>query len=793
VVHDSRDEHATPPVRADYWTIFLVSAAILLYQIALTRVLSVVVWYHFAFLTISLVMLGLGAPGVWFSFVRRPLRMLPGFLLASAITVPLSVALIVHYGALLLDQSIGYIALCVIPATLSLGGSVCLLLMKASGPAVARMYGTDLLGASLGAALVIPLMHQVSTPQLAAACGLLPLAGLALQGRSLAPLSLALALVLLAVSIHGEAYRITRSKSYDESVVAPIYEKWSPTARIAVFDERFFVVANQPMGFNWGRGAKFPRQAATQIRQYWLEQDGSAGTPITAFDGDLSGLEHLFYDVTTLGYQLRPPRDVAIIGTGGGRDILSALFSGATSVHAVELNPHIIDAVSERFGEFSGDVYHRPGVTAVADEGRSFMTRVDERFDLVQISLTDSWAASAAGAFALAENNLYTVEAFQLYLERLGEDGILSTSRWTRELPRLILLAHASLRELGVAEPLRHLAIASASEVATLLISRTPLEPEDLERLDAICQQRGFERVYPPRPGASGKNALYAAIVERAERGDLAPVRAQGIDTRPPTDDRPYFFQSVSPLSNLSLLKQDPVAMTRGLYFNAASTIVLWHAALMVSLLALLLFLVPFARGFRRAGPGEAREPWGNLVRSSLYFAAIGAGFMLLENLLVQRFVLYLGHPSYAVIVILACLLVGMGAGSIASPAFGLHRWQRFGICLPLALVALMVALPSLFAATLGWPLAARVILGCALLAPLGAALGLFFPLGMLRFGDRHKPWYWAVNGIFGVVASVMSLLLAMNWGFTAVGIVSAVAYLLAWWLLRDARRGPAC
>jgi hypothetical protein len=759
------------PEPRDYLTIFLVSAAVMLYQITLTRVLSVVVWYHFAFLTISMVMLGLGAPGVWFAFARNPQRTLPAFLLASGIAVPLSIAVLVEYGTLMLGSSILAIIACVLPVTLSLGGVVCLVLIKASGRHITRMYGVDLLGAGLASVLVIPLMHLVPTPHFAAASGLLPLLSLMQYGRRWRVVGGALALLLVGALFQGDAFRVTRSKGYDETAVPPVYEKWSPTARITVFDESFFYLQPHGAGFSWGRGRKFPKDR--EIQQYWLEQDGSAGTPITRFDGDLTEVEHLLYDVTTVGYQVRPPETVAIIGAGGGRDILSALLAAASDVDAIELNEYTIDAVSNRFGELSGDVYHAPGVHAIASEGRSYLTHSEKSYDLIQISLIDSWAASAAGAFALAENNLYTVEAFELYAERLRSGGVVSTSRWLTEMPRLIVLAHAALRSIGVEDPRRHMMIASARSVGTLLVTKDEVQEQDLRRLDDVCAQRGFVRLYPVPPGEEPPNAFIADTVD----DDLAAMADLGLNVEAPTDDSPYFFHLVSPFTDPSELAEEARKAT-GLPVNVNSTRVLRQAMFGVAILALLLFLLPF---LARVNARQRREPFGHLLRGTLYFAAIGCAFMLMENVLVQRFVLYLGHPSYALTVIVASLLIGMGVGSISSERLGVARLKRGGLLVPLALALLVVGLPPLFAGTLGTPLVLRIAISAALLVPLGGVLGLFFPLGMLCFGDRAKPWYWAINGAFGVVASVMSLALSMDFGFTTVGFLAALGYVVAW------------
>jgi hypothetical protein len=759
------------PDRRDYGSIFLVSCAVMLYQITLTRVLSVVVWYHFAFLTISLVMLGLGAPGIWFALSRKPLGYLRALLLASGIAVPVSVMLVVKFGtAVLINNALG-IALFVLPATLSLGGVICLLLMKASGPAITRMYGVDLLGAGLGAVVVIPLMHVIPTPLLAAAVGFLPLVALAQYPGVMRRVSLLCMALLGLVLVHGDGFQITHSKEYDEKIVRPVFEDWSPIARITVFDESFHVLAANRSGFSWGRGSKFPH--GKRFPQYWLEQDGSAGTPISAFSGDLSQVRHLLYDVTTVGHQLRPPQSVAIIGAGGGRDILSALLVGASEIDAVELNSHTIEAVSERFGDFTGDIYHAPGVTAVANDGRSHLSHTDKTFDLIQISLIDSWAASAAGAFALAENNLYTVEAFELYGSRLNPAGLISTSRWMTEMPRLIVLADASLRAMGIENPRDHIAIISAESVGTLLTSKQPFSAADLKRLGEICAERGFVQLYPVVPGSPAPNRFIASTVHEG----LAPLAASGINTDPPTDDSPYFFHMMSPFS-LPDQMPDEIAAVTGMQLNLESSYLLRIVMLGVTGVSIALFMLPF---LTRLGRVDVEQTGSNLLRATTYFAMIGLGFMLIENVLVQRFVLYLGHPSYATTVIIASLLLGMGAGSVYAERLGIDRLKRRGFLVPLLLLALMTLLPGLFAVTLGLPLALRVLITGTILIPLGAALGVFFPLGMLRFGDRSKPWYWAINGVFGVVASVLSLALSMEIGFSAVGMLAAFGYTVAW------------
>jgi hypothetical protein len=763
-----------PGALYDYITIFLASVALMLFQLTLTRVLSVVVWYHFTFLILSTVMLGLSLPGVWFSLRGVSPKTLSRLLLLGGISIPLSVILIVKFGAAWHSVSIVLVIACILPGMISLGGIICLLLMKAAGASITRMYGVDLLGACLGATLVIPLMNGFPTPQLAAATGFLTLIPLTLRSGFIRCLGWLLIGLLAFLLLGTSVFKVTRSKAYDETVVPPIYEKWSPTARLTVFDERFLFLDGHEYGFSWGRGQSYPRDET--IRHYWLEQDGSAGTPITGFDGDLARQTHLLYDVTSLGLEVFSPDTVAIIGAGGGRDILAALLVGAADIDAIEVNRHTVETVSRRFGEFSGDIYHFPGVNAVIGDGRSHLTRTKKVYDLIEISVTDSWAASAAGAYALAENNLYTVEAFELYLRRLSPGGCLVVNRWLREVPWLVLLADRALTVSGAESPTRHMAIAWAQGLTTMLISKRPLEPETLARFEEVAKERGFTPIYPvPR----GRRAFNPFIVQAVEEGRAA-LDGLGLEIRPAVDDRPYFFHVVSPFGNPDQSFEKAVKAS-DMSFNVQPTVALRNTVFWVCIPALLLLLVLPGWVMERSGvSSKTLLGWG-----SLYFAAIGAGFMLTENVLIQRFVLYLGHPSYATTVIIASLLLGMGLGSMSAFRWGVRRLARWGFLIPFLLALLVVVLPGFFKASLGLPLGARALMSILCLLPVGFSLGVFFPLGMIRFGDELKPWFWALNGFFGVVASVLSLALSMEFGFHTVGFLGAGIYLVAWLALR--------
>ncbi len=755
--------------------IALAAFAVLFFQIAITRVLSVVLWYHWAFLSISLSMLGLGAPGVWFALKPPSSRVLPWLLLLGGLALPAAVLGVLQIGNRFGAWSVLPCMACLLVPFLLLGAAVCHLLLAARGAAVSRMYGADLLGAAAASAVVLPALSTLPTPMVAGLLGILPIGAALLVGgpRLFGALGIA---AIAALAVWGEPFEVRRTKMYDEALVKPMYVRWTPTARLSFFDKLFFR-GDPRAGFGWGFGEKAPTMS---VDQYWMEQDGSAGTPITNFDGDvadMSELNYLFFDVTTVGYQMRPPKRVAVIGGGGGRDILSALLARAEHIDAVELNPGVVDTVSGRFGDFSGDVYHARHVHTHVSEGRSYLTRSPGGYDCIQISLIDSWAATAAGAYSLSENNLYTVEAYRLYLSKLAPDGFVSTSRWilgenSLELFRLLFLNQQALRESGVADPNAHTAVVRGGQVATVITSKRALSADDVARLRGACEERGFHLMYPNTPDPKAP-----ADVPTLLANGPGPLEAYGLLMRPPTDDRPFYFQS------LPIFSAFDTEFARPFGVNAMSV---WSLRWLMGILlvvTLVLFFLPFALG--RALPrGEG------FWRGSLYFAAIGLAFMLIEVPWLQRLVLFVGHPSVAATVTIGALLLGAGAGALMSERTGLRRAQTLWVVAPLLLAACNACMPSLFEYALGWSEAARIALTIVLLLPVGFVLGHFFPLGMLRFGDQNKAWYWALNGACGVLASVCSLALAMAIGFAAVAWVGVGCYVVAGVLIGGRARG---
>jgi hypothetical protein len=749
----------------DYAAIALVSCAVLLFEVLVTRILSVTLSYHFAFLTVSLAMLGLAAPAVWFS-VGEPRRdALPVALYTSAVALPGVVLAIMHLGGFRTREVIFWILMILVPL-IALGASICLLLLRARGADVSRIYAADLAGAAAGALLAVPLLRGLPTPCVVAALGLLPLAAAWLSGSRVSVLSLGYGAVLIASVLWGTPYHLRYTRFYYE-YQPPLYEKWTTTARIAIFDNRFkeFV--------GWGVGGRYRSAAPTP--HLWLDQDGSAGTPILAYTAGSPYPENLAFDVVSAAYPLARPHTACIIGGGGGRDILKALQGGATSVEVVELNPYTVDAVSRVFGAYSGDPYHLPGVRTIIGEGRNHFSRSATTCDVLEVSQIDTFAASAAGAYALTENSLYTIESIQMFWSKLSEHGVLSISRWVSgpawpESVRLVLLEVEALRREGIADPKAHLVAIAAGETANILLFRQPVGPEQIALIRQLAASHDYAVLWPADSGMIDRAPVTRALARGAD--DLI---ALGYDMSPPTDDRPFFFQTLNILTGSSQLARE------GTGEREQSVELLRQLVLRLGGLTAILIFAPFV--FKDRLPRGARR-----VSNTAFFACLGFAFMFVEIPLLQRLSIYLGHPSYATTVVLGSLLIGAGAGAFGASRIPQSRERAILIAVPVVVAAAGFGLLWLAEHTIALPFAARAVLSASVLIAAGLAMGLPLPIGMAKFDDAERSWYWAVNGATSVLASVLAIVVALVGGFTVVLACAVVSYALAALALPQAR-----
>jgi hypothetical protein len=470
-----------------------------------------------------------------------------------------------------------------------------------------------------------------------------------------------------------------------------------------------------------------------------------------------------------------------IIGGGGGRDILNALSSGVRSVDVIELNRAIVDTVDDSLRDFSGAPYSLPGVHTRAGDGRSILAEDDDEYDVIHIGYADTFSGNSGQAFALAENNLYTTEAFEEYFDHLRPNGVLDVTRPRRmvgdEALRITMLALEALRRRGVERPERNVVVVLGQDILSPLFGTTlartrPWTRAELDRLETLAGRRGKGVAFAP----GGPYKLEWADLAAAT-SPRAFCEGYRLDVCAPTDDKPFFYQ-MRRLTSLG--SQGPGY----LYDGADPFLILLITFGILTVLSFALVAAPLVLTAR-----EQRPPLGALA----FFAAIGLGFLTLEIALIQRFVLFLGFPTYALSVVLFALLLWTGLGSLlAGRARDPRRSLTVALTMACGLIAASaVGLLPLLEALIDLPFAARVAITVLLLAPVGIPLGMAMPLGLTRLAELHAggvPWAWGVNGIASVVASAGAITVAIVAGFPAATLVALACYLGA---LAHAAFGP--
>jgi SAM-dependent methyltransferase len=731
-------------------------------------------WYHFAFMAISLAMFGLAAGAVLVEVMKKrdPHLTLANigllFALSSAVCFTAQLYIPADPESELAWTALAF-TLISIPFVFA-GMAVCVALTRFPAH-TGSLYAVDLAGSAAGCVLTIPILNHIHAPTAvilnAAIAALAAVAfSVHIKGR-LRMFSMASCLALLFITAMNQNTKwidikwIKGGRNWGDG----LYEKWNALSRIYVRE-----TGNDPFG--WGMSPAYePKQ---KLEQLYLNIDSGAATVITKFDGKLEPLEHLKYDVTALVHYLRKPTSVLVIGVGGGRDILTSLVFGEKRVVGVEINPDILEVLTNRFPDYVGNLQKNPAVTLVHDEARSYIARSPEKFGIIQASLIDTWAATSAGAYVLTENGLYTKEAWRTFLDHLTPDGILTMSRWYYEAQpaetlRLAALATAGLIDAGVQNPRQHVMIVRKQDsselgqysVATILVSRQPFTDAEIDRMTDLSRAMEFLPVLTPRYAELPE---FEAVVTRGKYEQL--IRSYPLNIEAPTDDNPFFFHMLRPGD---LLKASTYQGMNQLNLKAEK--VLGTLLGIVVALSAIAIVAPLALRKR------VRQAHSRLLM--IYFAAIGLAFMMVEIGQLERLIVFLGHPIYGLTVVLFVLLLASSVGSLCSHRFGHWIWL-----LPVLLAAFILVSPAVTRQLAAASTPVRVLVSALLLFPSGFFMGMAFPLGVkqARYSDEGAPtaWYWGINGAFSVISSVLALIVAVFWGVTVTLLVGLFSYVLA-------------
>jgi len=758
----------------------LTSFAALLLELSLTRLFSVVLFYHFAFLAISIALLGLGAGGVFAYLLKNRLAHFPTRTLAARLCITNSITvlpileIVLHVpvaltvtGKNFFHLSILYVAAAV---PFFLTGLLFSIVFARETWRVARLYGADLTGGALACLAVVPLLNWLGGPNtiLMAAVTMAAAGVVWSSSRSERNLVRALAIIFIALIAANHSNRLidvvyAKGKFRDPAWVE--FSRWNALSRVEVDRQQ------------QAKAIVIDADANTYIMNcdlaHWHD---------TEWERDLMSAPPALANI------LRPHGEFAIIGPGGGVDVLRAVANGSPSVTGIEINPIIANTIMRgRYADYSLHLYQRPEVHIQVTDGRSYLRSTPQRFDVVQMTLVDTWASTAAGAFALSENNLYTVEAFREYFQHLKPDGMIAITRWEfrqpREALRVVAVAIEALHSLGIANPARNFIVASQGPlnedgipVVVLAKKNAFTEAEESAVRAHFDEYEQLQPLYlPSDPG----NNPFADLIASNDADRFA--RSYAYNVAPVTDNAPFFFFTLKPGQILGAQ-----GLRNGIDWKVNLGVLVLLLVLAISVIAVLAFLIlPLAL----LGSSQSPVPL-------LYFIAVGLGYIMVEIAFIQRFVLFLGHPTYALTVVIFLLMLSSGAGSLLSRRW-LARMKLAWVPLVAVIVALMADvffLPHMLSAWVGLRFEYRLIVSGLLLAPPGFVMGMPFPTGLraLVAGSlQHSPanatrednaveWAWAMNAAASVLGSVLAMVIAIQFGLTATLACGVAAYTLA-------------
>lgn len=773
------------PKFRDVLAAFLVAGALILFQVSFTRLISYKLFYHFVFFAISLSLLGLGAAGTYVA-VRRRREDLDSVLLhwlsLLVPSVPLAFVLIANpFGVthhppvrtkLLGADAITYLLWCS-PLMVWLnfcGGVVLTSLFSRYSERMGRLYAADLVGAAVGSLACVGLMKYGSPPVAFVAGALPPTIALVVYARStsvgtgdrlLAAAATAVGLVLAIGLFAGpELYRNFQNFHAEGGKLRKVIKyEWNHIIR-------------------------------TDHVQNWYVLDGEAATRITPWTP-----AERRAPARTPAYRLAPESPaVAVIGVGGGRELAEALRAKASSVLAIDINPTILDWVRGVDRKLNNDLYFDPRVELQLGEGRHAVRSAGQRFDAIVIHAIDTYAAAAAGAYALTENFLYTKEAFLDYYRSLSDEGVLSISRWLfyppREDLRLFATALAALKQVGVANPLDHLVMAAPLRDYTklgdrrvwgyLTMSKRPLTAEDVAGLQAHVKKLGWSLLYAPGLATGTPFDQLARAKDRREFQRSYPYLVS-----PVTDASPYLFQFYNPLHRTAYKESKDWATVNIYQWSAVTLLVALGASILASFLAILAPLMA-SRDTNEAGTKAGARPLR--LREVIYFAGLGLGYMALEVPIIQVLSMYLGHPTYGFAVVLVALLLASGLGSLLVDRFDPSPWVPCAVVTVLLAVVAAGVFPFLHA-TLDLPDAARFAVGVGLVVGCGVPMGMPLALGVRRLGrraERSVAWAWGVNGAASVIGSCLVMIAMVFAGSHAALALGVLSYATAAWTARS-------
>jgi hypothetical protein len=802
--------------RAVYCGLFLVSFCTLLFEVVLTRIFSATMWYHFAFMVLSLVMFGMTIGAV---IVYRLPGLLSYRLTGQHLSVFSGLFAILMVASLVIFLQEPIMPFSTVPNLLNFlsgdfsrprillaygmftmpfifsGICTCLCLTRFRNQ-VSKLYAVDLIGASLACIIVVPFLSIVDAPSV-----VLLNAGLAAlgacffaqtsQSQNLKRATRVTTAILLIIAI-ANAFSYHHGTpgfglKYANPHQAIVFEKWSPSCYVKV--------ENRP-SLIWGWGLDPAFGAGRSCEHYWVAIDSRAGTPLYRFDGDLKKIDFLKFDVSNIVHSIRPTGDLFVIGAGCGKDVLGAMLFDHKHIVGAEFNTAVFELLHNTFRSYSGQLDRWPGVELVNQEARTYLASTNKSFDIIQGTLAFTGSATQCGGLALTENGLYTVEAWRNFLSYLSDSGIMSfTLNYSSRQPFCAYKLCGLACEVLQGEKVRdHLVLIGTQEpfagtafsYATMLISKKPFSAKELDTLEQVANNIHCRVILSPRTCA---DAGLLSIIDEKKRPDF--YARYGFDVKPTTDDRPFFFCGSKVSDYLDIRNWQNILAKKNT--DEDPLVVLFSLFLTIGTLTAVCVLLPLSAPMTAANLRDS-------IPLAIFFASIGLGFMMVEISQMERLSIFLGHPIFGLTVVLFTVLLASGLGSLSvNWSFAETRNASFSrlVCLLLALLVLGWLTPFVTQSLATQSIPIRVISSALLLAVPGFLMGMPLPLGLLMAnphrGVNLSAWLWGINGAMSVLGSILATIVSICAGIQATFLIGVGCYFVCFLsFIWFARRSPA-
>jgi hypothetical protein len=754
--------------------IFLIALSGLVLEVSITRIFSAAIWYHFAFVAVSVALVGLGASGL---VVQYHVKKLKGkwaenltILSAWGITIFIPITLFVMH---VLASQVMYLPLFMILFSVPffLVGIIISAAFNAFASVAGRLYAADLIGASAGALLVVLFLVLTGGEGATLIVGLIAAIGATIFSRIakntkkivVSLLFIAFAMSLIFLNYATQIFAIPTDPTAQKDL--PIYLREHPGSKIVKTEWNSFSRIDVVEGGTGGEGL---------VAKVFI--DGGAGTNIISWDGNIESRQELSNWMQYLPFKMIQAPKVLVIGSGGGRDVVASLVSGSKDVTSVEINPIIYETVKS-YGDRAGNVYSHEFVKSYVDEGRSFITRSSDKYDIIYVPFVDTWASVSSGGLSVSENFLYTLEGFQQYYDHLTDGGKIVTVRWLIDAPRFVSTYAKLLEQNGIPQDqlYRHLIMVTSDSytqdpsVTMVIFSKAPFTDDEIRFLSQSFSQYDYKPILiPGQVMREPYSAFLNGEINLDQFYDMFKTKVY-----PVTDDNPYFLSFEKPL---------PSAVEVLLYGS-------------IGIVAIFL-LVPFSwirRGTGIAAGGGGGQTEISSEKSDLriatvipYFAALGVGFILIELALLQKLILLMGNPTMTFALLLFTLLLSSGSGSLLSTRIAKNNMRNLVFVIGGIAgigISYVFFLPSIIYSTIAEPIGVKAAVSIAILAPIGFLMGMPLPTGM-RLLKVHRPgyipWMWAINGAFSVLGAVLAIALGIMYGSSLAMVLGILIYLIA-------------